>query len=62
MNASHRLDFANIGWSSQINASGTFVGVLDMGGYLDQMQTGSVNVQINDDTAVATRAESPQDF
>ena len=52
MNASHRLDFANIGWASQINASGTFVGAIDMGAYLDQMQTGSVNVQINDDTAV----------
>jgi hypothetical protein len=28
-----------------------FVGVLDLGPHLDEMQTGTVNVQINDDTA-----------
>jgi hypothetical protein len=52
MNAAHRLDFTSLGWDSQINSSGTFVGVVDLGSYLDQLQTGSVNVQINDDTAI----------
>ena len=39
-----------MGWSSAITPTGTFVGVIDMGAYRDQLQTGSVNVQINDDT------------
>lgn len=51
MNAAHRLDFSTLGWASKINSSATFVGVVDLGAYLDQMQFGSVNVQLNDDTA-----------
>src|SRR4051812_8991669 len=51
MNAAHRLDFNTLGWDSKINSTSTTVGVIDLGSYLDQLQTGSVNVQINDDTA-----------
>jgi hypothetical protein len=50
MNAAHRLDFTTLGWDSKINSSSTTVGVIDLGSYLDQLQAGSVNVQINDDT------------
>lgn len=48
----HRLDFATLGWNSQVNSTGTFVGVVDMGGYLEQMQSSAVNVQLNDDTGL----------
>jgi hypothetical protein len=51
MNAAHRLDFSTLGWDSTINSSSTFVGVIDLGSYLDQLQTGSVSVQISDNTA-----------
>ena len=51
MNAAHRLDFTTLGWDSTINSTNTYVGVIDLGSYLDQLQSGSVNVQINDDTA-----------
>ena len=52
MSAENKLDFSDLGWDSEINASETFVGVVDLGTFLDQMQTGSVNVQINDDTGL----------
>lgn len=48
----HKFNFSDLGWDSQINPSSTFVGVLDLGSYLDQLQSGAVNVQINDDTGV----------
>ena len=48
--ASHRLSFAALGWSSQINATTPFVGVVDMGPYLSQLQTGAVNVWVSDNT------------
>jgi hypothetical protein len=51
MDAAHRLDFTTLGWDSKINSTSTYVGVIDLGSYLDQLQSGSVNVQINDDTA-----------
>ena len=50
--ANHLRTFSSLGWTSQINTSAPFVGVIDMGQYLDQLQTGSINVQVNDDTAV----------
>jgi hypothetical protein len=52
MNPEHRLNFSELGWSSAVNASETFVGVVDMGEYLDKLQTGAVNVQLNDDTGL----------
>jgi hypothetical protein len=52
MNAGNRFDFTELNWDTQISASDTFVGVLDLGGHLDQLQSGSVNVQLNDDTGV----------
>lgn len=50
--SNHLRTFSSLGWTSQINTSTPFVGVIDMGQYLDQLQTGSINVQVNDDTAV----------
>ncbi|MEM9352322.1 MAG: hypothetical protein AAGA92_04860 [Planctomycetota bacterium] len=49
---SNRFDFDDLGWDAQINPTNTFVGVLDLGGSLPGLQSGSVNVQVNDDTAV----------
>lgn len=49
---SHKLDFSTLGWQSQVNASGTFVGVLDLGTYRNQLQSGAVNVQVSNDTGV----------
>lgn len=51
-NPAHRFDFSALGWSSQINANNTFVGVLDLGSYLDQLQAGATNVQVSEDTGV----------
>ena len=48
----YKFNFSDLGWDTQINPSSTFVGVLDLGLYLEQLQSGSVNVQINDDTGV----------
>lgn len=50
--ANHRLAFSDLGWDNQINSSEAFVGVADLGPYTSELQTGSVNVQVNDDTAV----------
>ncbi len=47
---SHKLDFAALGWQSQVTPSGTFVGVLDLGGFRNQLQSGNVNVQVSNDT------------
>ena len=52
MNPQHRLNFSELGWSSEVNASETFVGVIDMGAYLNKLQNGAVNVQLNDDTGL----------
>ena len=52
MDPSHRLAFTDMGWSANVLPSGSFVGVVDMGAFLDQMQSGSVNVRVNDDTGV----------
>lgn len=51
-NPSHKFDFSSLGWNSEINSSSTFVGVLDLGPYLNELQSGSVNVQVSDDTGV----------
>ena len=48
----HKFNFTDLGWDSEINTTDTFVGVLDLGTYLDEMQSGSVNLQINDDTGL----------
>lgn len=52
MSPENRQNFTTLGWDSQINSSATFVGVLDLGSSLDHLQSGSVNVQINDDTGL----------
>ena len=48
----HKLAFSDLGWDSAINTTDTFVGVLDLGMFLEGLQTGAVNVQINDDTGL----------
>ena len=50
--SSHRLLFSDLGWDTQINSSDAFVGVIDLGAFTDELQSGSVNVQVNDDAAV----------
>ncbi len=52
MNPENRFDFSALGWDAQLAASETFVGVLDLGDRLENLQTGNVNVQINDDAAL----------
>lgn len=52
MASENRRTFAELGWDSQISNSATYVGVLDLGGDLDHLQSGNVNVQINDDTGL----------
>ncbi len=49
---SHRLNYSDMGWDTEITPTGTFVGVIDLGTFRDQLQTGSVNVQINDDAGL----------
>jgi hypothetical protein len=51
-NPNHRFTFTELGWSSTITPTGTFVGVIDMGAFRDQLQTGAVNVQLNDDAGL----------
>lgn len=50
--ANHRLLFSDLGWDTQINGTDPFVGVVDLGGFTEDLQSGSVNVQVNDDSAV----------
>jgi hypothetical protein len=52
MDPAHRLAFNDVGWDAQISPTDTFVGVIDLGVFLDHMQNGAVNVQLNDDTAL----------
>ena len=52
MDPEHRFNFSDLGWDSEINTTDTFVGVLDLGTFLDQMQSGAVNFQLNDDTGL----------
>ena len=48
----NQLGFASLGWASQVNATNPYVGVIDLGGRLDKLQTGSVNVALSDDVGV----------
>jgi hypothetical protein len=50
--SAHQLTFNQLGWASQINATTPFVGVIDMGAYRDQLQSGLVNVQVGSRTGV----------
>jgi hypothetical protein len=50
--ANHRLTFSSLGWASQVNATTPFVGSIDLGPYLDQMQSGAANVWVSDNTSV----------
>jgi hypothetical protein len=48
----NRLNFSDLGWQNSVNSAGTFVGVIDLGASLDRLQSGSVNVLLNEDTGV----------
>ncbi len=50
--AQNRTFLSDIGWDTQINSSEAFVGLLDLGNSLSELQSGSVNVQISDNTNV----------
>ncbi len=52
MNPENRFDFTALGWDTELAGTEKFVGVLDLGGSLENLQAGSINVQINDDTAL----------
>lgn len=52
MSPENQLSFAALGWNSQITSSQTFVGVIDLGNDLDQLQSGSVNLQVSNDTGI----------
>jgi hypothetical protein len=51
-NPEHRVDFNTAGWDTEISPGETFVGVIDMGAFRAELQSGSLNVQINDDTGI----------
>ncbi len=48
----NRLSFSSLGWASKLNPTTPYVGVVDMGSYLAQMQSGSVNVWVSDNAGV----------
>ncbi len=50
--ANHRVNFSSVGWASQVNPTTPFVGVVDMGQHLDELQSGNVNVWVSDNTGV----------
>ena len=50
--AANQFHFADLGWDSQITPAGSYVGVLDLGAILPDLQSGAVNVQVNDDSGV----------
>jgi hypothetical protein len=46
------LTFVGLGWASQVNPNTPFVGVIDLGPYLEQLQRGTTNLQLSDDVAM----------
>ena len=48
----NRLSFSDLGWDVGLANDDPFVGVVDLGRFTSQLQSGAVNVQLNDDTAV----------
>lgn len=50
--ADHKMTFADLGWVTPLAGTDPFVGVVDLSPFTDELQTGSVNVQVNDDSAV----------
>jgi hypothetical protein len=52
MDPSHRIDFSAVGWNTQVTTTSTFVGVVDLGGFLTELQSSSTNVQLNDDAGL----------
>ncbi|TWT99463.1 hypothetical protein Pla108_04020 [Botrimarina colliarenosi] len=52
LTTAHKLTFDQLGWQAAVNPSDAHVGVVDLGAYTDQLQSGSINVQVSNDTAV----------
>jgi hypothetical protein len=52
MDPANRAQYSDLDWDTEINSADTFVGVLDLGTSLDQLQNGSINVQLNDDSGI----------
>lgn len=50
--AEHRIDFADLGWDTAVNPTTPFVGVIDLGNHLDEVQSGSLNVELSDSTGL----------
>src|SRR4051812_31628616 len=50
--ADNKFTFGGLGWASAVNATTPYVGVIDLGGKLDKLQSGSVNVALSDDVGV----------
>ena len=50
--AEHRFSFSELGFDVGLASGDPFVGVVDLGAFTDELQSGSVNVQLNDDTGV----------
>ncbi|MBX3433244.1 MAG: hypothetical protein KF847_07975 [Pirellulales bacterium] len=50
--SANRLEFADLGWNGQINSSSTFVGVVDLGPFVPQMQGGVMNVLVDESAGV----------
>jgi hypothetical protein len=48
----NKIPFTTLGWSTQVNATTPYVGMIDLGGSLDKLQTGSINVALSDDVGV----------
>jgi hypothetical protein len=46
------LTFVGLGWASQVNPNTPFVGFIDLGPYLEELQRGTVNLQLSDDVAM----------
>ncbi len=48
----NKMTFTELGWDTQINNTDPFVGLVDLGSSLENLQTGQVNVHLNDDVGV----------
>jgi hypothetical protein len=48
----NRLVLTSLGWDSQINPTTPFVGVVDLGPYLDKLQSGTTNLHLSAEVAM----------
>ncbi|MEX0612252.1 MAG: hypothetical protein WD738_04915 [Pirellulales bacterium] len=52
MHPASQFTFSQLGWAAQVNATTPFVGVIDLGAYVDLLQTGSANVLVSNDCGI----------